>query len=79
MYYRHTSKMAIIEKESLENGIKSASEAVTNIRTVASLSVWCILFRVRFSLSFFTAYTCSESVVSLKSGTVDCYDYFELK
>lgn len=31
--------MAITEKESLEVGIKMASEAIANIRTVASLSM----------------------------------------
>lgn len=36
---RHVSKMAITEKETLEVGIKIASEAITNIRTVASLSM----------------------------------------
>lgn len=36
---RHASKLAITEKESLEVGIKIASEAVNNIRTVASLSM----------------------------------------
>lgn len=37
--YRRVSKMVITEKESLEVGIKIASEALTNIRTVASLSM----------------------------------------
>lgn len=36
---RRASKMAITEKESLEVGIKIASEAICNIRTVASLSM----------------------------------------
>lgn len=36
--FRHTSKTIIIEKQSIENGIKIATEAITNIRTVASLS-----------------------------------------
>lgn len=39
MYCRRVSKMAITEKESLEVGIKIATEALTNIRTVASLSM----------------------------------------
>ena len=35
---KHTSKSAIVEKESTEVGTKIATEAITNIRTVASLS-----------------------------------------
>lgn len=33
------SKTAIVEKESTEMGTKIATEAITNIRTVASLSM----------------------------------------
>lgn len=39
MRCRRMSKMTLIEKELLENGMKNAAEAVTNIRTVASLSM----------------------------------------
>lgn len=35
---KHMSKTAIVEKESTETGTKIATEAITNIRTVASLS-----------------------------------------
>lgn len=42
MHCSHTSKMVIQEKESLENGIKSASEAVTNIHT------WPVLERYEY-------------------------------
>lgn len=36
---KHMSKTAIVEKESIETGTKIATEAVSNIRTVASLSM----------------------------------------
>lgn len=36
---KHMSKTAIVEKESTEMGTKIATEAITNIRTVASLSM----------------------------------------
>lgn len=38
-YFRHMSKTAIAEKQATEVGTKIASEAVSNIRTVASLSM----------------------------------------
>lgn len=34
---RQTSKTALVEKTAMENGSKIATEAITNIRTVASL------------------------------------------
>lgn len=48
---RYTSKMAIAEKELLETGIKIASEAVTNIRTVASLSMFKLDYAIAIAIN----------------------------
>lgn len=45
------SKISITEKESLEIGTRMATEAVSNIRTVASLSIDAAKFTLQFILT----------------------------